>query len=232
MTIIAYPNPGSVFQSWSVISQPGICPGVGPCELAMGQDDVVVSVIFGLSSATVPQPPSEIGTAHPWRPTSAIARAARAVECAPGAKSGPGSETLRRTGIDYSGQDLRGADFEEQDLTCDNFAGANLQGANLTYANLSYTDFERADLRNADLFFASISLTNATDAIWQNTLCPGGSIAMEDGAVPTDRITECPSLTPGDGQPYPGDDQFAEARLQDCPPGSGEDLVVHPVDFD
>ena len=58
-TIIAYPNPGSIFQSWSVIGQPGMCAGDGPCELAIGQDDVVVSARFGLSGATVSQTPSE-----------------------------------------------------------------------------------------------------------------------------------------------------------------------------
>ena len=226
VTMVALPVPGSVFQGWSVIDQPGLCPGTGPCDLAIGQDDVGVSASFGLSGATVFQPSSETGPAQSWQPTAAIARAARAVHCALGATTDYSGVALQRTGIDYSGQDLRGTDFEGQDLTCDNFAGTNLQGANLTHANLSYTNFEGADLRNADLFFASTLLTNAANAIWLNTQCPKGFIAMEDGAAPADLITECPSLTPGDSQPYPEDDQFSEARLLNCPPGSGEDLAA------
>ena len=126
-------------------------------------------------------------------------------------------QNVRRTGIDYSGQDLRGADFEGQDLTCDNFAGANLQGANLTNTDLSYTNFEDADLRDADLFFSSLWVTNVTGVLWRNTRCPDGTIAMEEGAAPGGRLTACSPMTPDGGQ-------FSEARSQECPLGTGEDL--------
>ena len=178
----------------------------------------MVSAIFDLIGSTGAEPTSETEPAQAklW-PTAAILRAARAVECAPGATVDR-QGNLRRTGIDYSGQDLRGADFEGQDLTCDNFAGANLQGANLTYTDLSYTNFEGVDLREADLFFSGVLVTNFTDALWRNTRCADGTIAVEDWAAPSDTIIRCTSLTPAGG------DQFYEARAQDCPSGTGEDL--------
>ena len=162
-----------------------------------------------------------IETAAPRRwPTQAILRAARSAECAPGVTTDYSGVVLQRTGIDYSGQDLRGADFEGQILTCDNFAGANLQGANLTYADLAYINFEGADLRDADLSFASTWVTNLTDVIWGNTRCFDSSITHEEGAAPADRISEC---KPGIQSPR-GGQFFSEDRSQDCPLGTGEDL--------
>ena len=171
--------------------------------------------------AAGPTPVPTVEPAAPSRwPTPAILRATRAVECAPGATTDYSGVALRRTGIDYSGQDLRGADFEGQDLTCDNFAGANLRGANLTYTDLAYTNFEGADLRDADLFWGSTWVTNLTDVHWGNTRCFGSSITHEKGAAPADRISEC---EPGLQSPR-GGQFFSEARSQDCPPGAGEDL--------
>ena len=43
VTLEAFPSAGFVFKSWAVMNQPEICPGAGPCDIAMDRDVLVVA---------------------------------------------------------------------------------------------------------------------------------------------------------------------------------------------
>jgi len=81
------------------------------------------------------------------------------------------------TGANLDGANLQGADLYGANLTGAMLAEANLQGANLTNANLTYVNLTDADLTNANLTNA-----NLTPAMWDQTICPDGT--MNSGPEP------------------------------------------------
>ena len=75
------------------------------------------------------------------------------------------------------GTNLQGADLYGANLTGAMLAEANLQGADLTNANLTYVNLTDADLTDANLTNA-----NLTPAMWDQTICPDGT--MNSGPEP------------------------------------------------
>ena len=70
------------------------------------------------------------------------------------------------TGANLDGANLQGADLYGANLTEANLAEADLYGADLTYVNLTGADLTNANLTNANL----------TYAMWEQTICPDGTL--------------------------------------------------------
>ena len=99
-------------------------------------------------------------TRSPLRTTGAALLLVLALTACGGSdKTDPGSAEAcgaRGAGVDLHGCDLSGADLTDADLTDADLGGANLSG----------TDLSGADLSGAKL----------TDAVWDGTTCPDGSM--------------------------------------------------------
>ena len=110
-------------------------------------------------------------------------------------------------GVDLAGSNISGGNFANADLSNANLSGVresgyttDLSGANLTGANLS-----GADLTNVNLTGANLTGVNLTGINWNNTTCPDGTNATNDGGTCVNNLTipDAPtSITAvaGDGQ--------------------------------
>lgn len=84
--------------------------------------------------------------------------------CGGSDKTDPGS--AEACGARGAGVDLHGCDLSDADLSGADLSDADLSDADLRGANLSGTDLSGANLSGAKL----------TDAVWDGTTCPNGSL--------------------------------------------------------
>ena len=90
-------------------------------------------------------------------------------------------------GLDLEGLGLPGANMSLSEMTgislaTSDLTGANLSGAVLRRALLEKTNFTNADLSAADMTAADVAYADFTGAIWNQTICPDGT--MNDGTLP------------------------------------------------